>query len=88
MTLISLSILVLLMSAIWVVFFGYVEFFVILLISILPLNLMHGSRSLKDIHQDKDTYRGWRLMIYPPVIYGVLMLTHSFWLNEFAKLFA
>jgi membrane protein implicated in regulation of membrane protease activity len=88
MKLIYFSICAVLVGAIWVVFFGYVEFFVILLISILPLNLMYGSRSLKDIHQDKDTYRGWRLMIYPPVIYGVLMLTHSFWLNEFAKLFA
>jgi|GEM_PF-2397452 len=87
MTLMSLSILVLLMSAIWAVLFGYVEFFVILLIFILPLNLMYGSRSLKEIHQDKNTYRGWRSMIYPPLIFSVLMLTDSFWLNGFSRLF-
>ncbi len=87
MNLIYFSISALFIAALWVMVFGYIEFFIILLLSILPLNLMYGSRSLKEIHQDKNTYRGWRFVIYPPLIFGVLMLTHSFWLNAFTKLF-
>lgn len=87
MKLINCSLLAALFCLVWVLLFGYIEFFIILLLSILPLNLMYGSRSLKEIHQDKNTYRGWRVMIYPPLIFGVLMLTHSFWLNGFSRLF-
>lgn len=87
MKLIHFSVYAILVAAFSVLLFGYIEFFIILLLSILPLNSMYGSRSLKELHQDENTYRGWRVMIYPPLIFGVLMLTHSFWLNGFSRLF-
>lgn len=87
MKLFSFTALMMLFAAIWVAVFGYVEFFILLLLSVLPINLMYGSRQLAEIHQDQNIYKGRRLLIYPPVIFGVLVLTHSFFMEKWVQIF-
>lgn len=56
-------------------------FFIILFLSILPINILHGNRHIKDFHRDKTTYTGLKILTYPLIIFFFLTLTHHRWME-------
>ncbi|MBO1256451.1 hypothetical protein J3L16_12230 [Alteromonas sp. 5E99-2] len=79
MKLITVSIVALLAGAAISFGTGHFEFWIILTVSLLPINLLHGFKRFKDFQNDKSKYEGWKLILYPPAIFFFLTLTHHIW---------
>ena len=80
MKIITASIIACVLTFLFTSFLNKMEFFYILFISILPLNIFHWNNTLNEIHENKSTYKGVRILMYPPFIFFFLTLTHQKWL--------
>ena len=83
MKLISASIVACVLTFIFTFFLQKTEFFYILLVSIFPLNIFHWNNTLREIHENKSTYKGLRILMFPPLIFFFLTFTHQKWLPLF-----
>ncbi len=52
---------------------GYWPMAVVLVLSLLPLCLLHGRRTVKDLHEDGNAYKGIRALAHPLVPFILLM---------------
>jgi hypothetical protein len=57
----------------------HIEFFIALIMSLLPVNIKYGNRSITDLQNDKTAFSGVKILIWPPIILFFLILTHNKW---------
>lgn len=83
MKLITASIVICVLLFTSTFFLQNTEFFYMALVSIFPLNIFHWNNTLREIHENKSTYKGLRILMFPPLIYFFLIVTHHKWLPLF-----
>ncbi|KKO47545.1 hypothetical protein VT06_16495 [Arsukibacterium sp. MJ3] len=79
--LVYFSIILLSVSCIILIPFVESYFAMYFALSLLPINILHGNRNVKDFHKDDKRYQGAFILTYPPVIFIFLVLNHGWWLG-------
>lgn len=64
---------------------GHLEFAVMLFFSILPINILHGSKSYVEFKNDKTKYKGLKILTYPPLILVILMMINQIGIDSLAR---
>jgi hypothetical protein len=78
--LITASFIIVLLGFFLSYFFGYIEFAVMLFISLLPINILYGSEAFGEFQRDPIKYQGVRILGYPPLILSMLVLIYYLWI--------